>query len=219
MRGLLFVLTGTLIAFLIGRLFSKSSQPALEKETPSRELPIPEEEESEFFSLAPESVFRLPRFGREPKPIEVVVTRRNRYETPDRREKIIEYICDTGDNAIIVKCSKSGRNGSITVGFECGNPTLSELGLTEDDLIAFDENQRSDFSWNGQAWRCLRSGEMFFFKNDGRTSKGFYSWFFESRSSRARIVIEKWENQNDFEVFQSWTIAQDDIEIFDAKRA
>ena len=94
-------------------------------------------------------------------------------------------------------------------------PTLRDLGLSESDLVEFDEEEEGEFEWDGTTFEYDDSGTITYYENDGRSGESFYCWDFESADGKRMISVEKWEGERKFNVYHSWLINPDRIEVFD----
>ena len=93
--------------------------------------------------------------------------------------------------------------------------SLSDLGLTEEDLVSVDETHDSSmtFSYNNSVWQFEWSGEIGYFKGGGAEGEGYYNWDFAEKGGSRKISVEKWEDEP-FEVILSRKVNPDDVQIF-----
>ncbi len=94
-------------------------------------------------------------------------------------------------------------------------PELHELGLNEEDLARVDENQdRAEVcEYDGRRWNFQESGEVQFFREEGSTGEGFYSWEFRDQSGARVLSVQKWEGEP-FEVSLGQVVNADDVHVF-----
>jgi hypothetical protein len=124
--------------------------------------------------------------------LEFVVDRRNRYESGNEewfelsgmykgRRVFVEYY---EDDEIEVSVNLARREIS-----------LSDLGLSEADLIRMDEERSSanGFDYDGQSWKYGSSEEVGYFKDGRGEGEGYYCWNFRSDDGKRELFIEKWE--------------------------
>ncbi len=162
-------------------------------------------------------VLRLPGFGRNTLGVETYVHQRHRYADVDFPERPwFELVCDQAGRDLLVEWVRDGGELFVTAGYEDENPTLADLGLTEEDLIRFDEDQRGSFTWDGVTWSFELARETDWFENDGRQKESFYRWEFHDADDKRWITIEKWAGENRFPVYHLWSIDADKVEVYDA---
>ena len=159
-------------------------------------------------------VIRLPPFGSERAPVETYVIARHRYD--DGGSPWYELVCEHGTRELLIEWERDGRKVEVTAAFDDENPKLEALGLTDDDLHRFDEDERGEFRWEGRRWRYEDSGEVNYYEGDGKQSQTLYAWSFYDDRDERYITIEKWARDARFYVYHSWTIDPDRIEVYDA---
>jgi len=95
--------------------------------------------------------------------------------------------------------------------------SLGDLGITEDDLIRMDEEQRrsNGFSWNGHEWSYMTSHEIGYFRDSRGQGEGYYSWQFECDDGQQFLWMEKWEGEP-FEALLGKRIHPDDVKVYRA---
>ncbi|MFT4542683.1 MAG: hypothetical protein ACI841_003838 [Planctomycetota bacterium] len=92
---------------------------------------------------------------------------------------------------------------------------IGDLGLTEDDLARFDEEESASntVEHDGTRFSFSESGEVFHSRAGGE-DEGFYSWEFEAEDGRS-LWIEKWEGES-FQAGISASIRPDSVSVFRA---
>lgn len=222
MKMILYMLAGMGIAAVIGFFVSrrKNAAAAALRAAEAREATLNSAAATnDITRVGKGGVLRIPAFGPNRLPIETYVTRRHRYQTPDGKRTWYELECDQKGRDVLVEWSKVAGRLDVTVGYEDQNPTLAQVGLTEDDLIRFDESGKGSFQWDGVTWRYEHSGEVFFYEDDGRSHEGYYGWDFVDEKDSRYLSVEKWEGDADFEVFHLWLADAKAIEVFDGGKA
>ena len=75
--------------------------------------------------------------------------------------------------------------------------TLAQLGLTEDDLIRWDEGDGPGrpFEFDGATWESIWSGEVTYFEDDFSHRKGYYGWDFAEQGGPRILCVEKREGE------------------------
>ena len=71
---------------------------------------------------------------------------------------------------------------------------LSDLGITEEDLIKFDEEEddSSSIKFRDQDWNYSDSDDVRYFKDGNGQGEGFYQWEFENDDGET-LFVEKFE--------------------------
>ena len=92
---------------------------------------------------------------------------------------------------------------------------LHDLGLSEEDLTRMDENQdRAEVcEYDGKRWNFQESGEAHFFREEGSSGDGFYSWDFWEESGDHVLSVQKWEGEP-FEVSLGRVVNANDVHVF-----
>lgn len=222
MKPLFYMLVGMGVAALIGMFISRKRRTAQQVSDAARkreETLNSAVATNDITRVGKGGVIKLPPFGRNTLGVETYVTRRHRYQSPDGKRTWYEMECEQKGRDVLVEWSKVAGRLDVTVGYEDQNPTLKQVGLTEDDLIRFDESGKGTFEWDGVTWRYENSGENFFYEDEGREREGFYGWDFISADDKRYLSVEKWEGDADFEVFHLWSVDPKGIEVFDGGRA
>jgi hypothetical protein len=150
--------------------------------------------------------------GDEFEDLEFVVDRRNRYESGDEewfelsgmykgRRVFVEYY---EDDEIEVSVNLARREIS-----------LSDLGLTEADLIRMDEERSSSngFEFDGAGWNYSSSEEVGYFKDARGEGEGYYCWNFRTKDGKRELFIEKWEG-DPFEGGIAEIVDPQDVKIY-----
>ena len=212
---LLYILLGIGAAAAIGAVVSrKKSAEKLRVET--RQAAVSGANVTNDISrVGQNGVLMLPAFGANRAPVETYVKKRHRY-SDGQGDTWFELVCEQANRALLVEWYRGGGELRVTGGYEDENPTLEALGLTEEDLVRFDEDENGSFQWDGVTWRYHSSGEQFFSENGSGPREGYYGWSFREPSGNRSINVEKWEDDADFDVYHLWRIEPDQIEVYDA---
>ena len=75
--------------------------------------------------------------------------------------------------------------------------TLAQLGLTEDDLIRWDEGDGpgQPFDFDGSRWGFVWSGEVICSEENSSHREGYYGWDFAEQGGQRILCIEKREGE------------------------
>ncbi|MFC1850689.1 DUF4178 domain-containing protein [candidate division CSSED10-310 bacterium] len=161
-------------------------------------------------------VLTISGFSDDFQDLDFVVEKVNRYErgsskwyeltgTHQDKKLFIEWEYDDGEFFITATSSKKGFR-------------LSKLGLKEEDLVKFDEDQSQEnsFERDGEKFYFEQSGEVVFYEDNRGPGEGFYAWNFKNEDETRVLTVEKWEG-DPFEVFEGKVIDHSSIEIFKVK--
>ena len=97
---------------------------------------------------------------------------------------------------------------------------LSSAGLTEEQLIALDEENSIDNNINveGNTYHYRNSSEVTFYQDNRGQGQGFYHWDFMRDDGERALSVSKWEGKP-FEVVFSDVIDPDSIKLYKGERA
>ena len=161
----------------------------------------------DIFDAAIGDVIKIRNAGPGYSSAEFVVERKDRYEFES--EQWYELTGMNGDKRAYLEIHTAG---DIT--FDLGlDLTINDLGITEDDLIRFDEEESESNSvqYDDKKWKYDSSREVGYF--EGGQGEGFYSWEFSSDSGEQLLSVEKWEGVP-FEVGISKIVRASDISVY-----
>lgn len=216
MKALLFILVGVGVAAVVGAIISRRKKEERDRMNARDAAVTGANVTNDITRVGKNGVLRMPPFGKNKLPIETYVKTRHRYQDPEGGMPWYELVCEHGRRELVVEWSREGGEVYITAGYEDENPKMDDLGLTEDRLIEFDENERGSFEWDGVTWHYNESGERLYFADDGREREGLYAWEFESGDEERNITIEKWAGDRKFYVYHLWNVDARSVEVFDA---
>lgn len=214
MTALIYIIAGAAAAVVIVKLLNRKQQEEEKRIEDQRKVVTGANVTDDITGVGKGGVVKLPPFGGSVKPIETYVTTRHRYSDGD--EPWYELVCQHGRRELLIEWSRDGSSLEVVAGFEDENPSLRDLGLSEADLIEFDEEEEGEFEWDGATFEYEESGTITYYENDGRSGETFYAWSFESSAGDRYITVEKWEGERKFNVYHSWVLNPDRIEVFDA---
>ena len=95
--------------------------------------------------------------------------------------------------------------------------TLSEVGVTEEQLAALDARQdpTAFFQFEGRQWLYESSREIGYFENETGAGEGLYRWQFHEQGGPRLLCIEKWEGEP-FDVRIARRLQDRDITVYRA---
>lgn len=104
---------------------------------------------------------------------------------------------------------------AVSIATEARQPTLEDLGLSEEDLAQMDERQNTGdtFDFDGKVWMYRMSREIRATRSDQPQPVGFYGWEFQEQSGAGLIAIRK-EQAEPFAVTRYRGIPADDVTIY-----
>lgn len=104
---------------------------------------------------------------------------------------------------------------AVSIATEARQPTLEDLGLSEEDLAQMDERQNTgdSFDFDGKVWLYRMSREVQSTRSDQPQPVGFYYWEYREQSGAGLIGIRK-EQAEPFAVTRYKGIPADDVTIY-----
>jgi hypothetical protein len=215
MKLIIYMLAGVGIAALIGKFVSRKKNAEKQRRDAQAEVLGAANITNDITQVKKDGVVRLPPFGDSKVPIETYVTKRHRYDEGPGSASWYELVCQHGRRELLLEWSREGGQLYVTGGFEEDNPKFPQLGLTEAQLVDFDENEEGSFEFNGVTWHYEESGERLYYENEGREGEGYYAWEFTNEEESRYISIEKWPGDRTFTVYHLWSIDAEAIEVFE----
>lgn len=213
MNAIIYMLVGAGVVGAIAWLATRKSREERARKTAREEALSSAEATNDITKVGPGGVLKIPPFGEERLPIETHVITRHRMMDDD---KIPFYAleCEHGTRKLTVEWSIEGGDLYVVAGYEKGQPKLRDLGLTEDDLVRFDDDEEGKFKWGGTTWYYEYSGEVDYFEDDGHEAETYYAWEFESDDESRYLSIERWPRDRGFGVYVTYAIDPERIEVF-----
>jgi hypothetical protein len=103
----------------------------------------------------------------------------------------------------------------VRISTEAHQPTLEDLGLSEEDLAQMDERQNTadDFNFDGKAWNYRLSREVQSTRSDQPQPVGFYCWEFQEQNGSGLLSLRK-EQAEPFVVTRYRGIPAADVTIY-----
>jgi len=104
---------------------------------------------------------------------------------------------------------------AVSISTEARQPTLEDLGLSEEDLAQMDERQNTGdtFDFDGKVWMYRLSREVQSTRSDQPQPVGFYCWEYREQNGAGLIGIRK-EQAEPFAVTRYKGIPADDVTIY-----
>jgi len=94
---------------------------------------------------------------------------------------------------------------------------LSDIGLSKGDLERMDDEEKGQFSYEGETYHYEDSDEAIFCKHgDESNGERFYYWDFENEDANKFIGVEKWQDGG-YDVSYSEPIAAHQMTVFSLK--
>ena len=144
------------------------------------------------------------------------VERRHRYTSgPD---SWYELVCADGDTRVWIDWTE-GYDLSVTATGDPEPSGLGSIGLSEDDLIALDEQHSIDnyIAVDGENYYYRNSSEVHFYRDGSGPGEGFYHWDFQDGNGLRVLSVTKWEGRP-FEVVFSEVLSPDSITLYRGER-
>jgi hypothetical protein len=105
---------------------------------------------------------------------------------------------------------------AVSISTEARQPTLEDLGLSEEDLAQMDERQNTgdDFDFDGKTWQYRMSREVQATRSDQpQQPAGFYCWEYREQNGTGILAIRK-EQAEPFAVTRYRGIPAGDVTIY-----
>ena len=214
MSAFIYILIGMGLAGGVGFFISRRNKAEQDRQRERDQTLSGAVARNDITRVGRDGVLRLPPFGGNPSPIETYVKKRHRYTDPNITW--YELVCEHGNRDLLVEWYQQGGEVHVTAGFEDENPSLRDLGISEDDLINFDEAKAGEVRWDGITWRLKDVGERYYYENDKKDEEGYYAWDFVEESGGRWLSVEKWADDNKFYVYHLWEVDAGAIEVFEA---
>jgi len=114
----------------------------------------------------------------------------------------------------------TGGDGAVSISTEARQPTLEDLGLSEEDLAQMDERQNTadDFDFDSKVWQYWMSREVQSTRSDQPQPAGFYCWEYREQNGTGIIAIRK-EQAEPFAVTRYRGIPAADVTIYRGTRS
>jgi len=108
---------------------------------------------------------------------------------------------------------------AVSISTEARQPTLEDLGLSEEDLAQMDERQNTGdtFDFDSKVWLYRMSREVQSTRSDQPQPAGFYCWEFQEQSGPGVISIRK-DQAEPFAVTRYRGIPAADVTIYRGTR-
>lgn len=92
---------------------------------------------------------------------------------------------------------------------------LSQIGVTEDDLVRMDNENAIDnsVSFDGNTFHYKNSGEAFFFEDNRGEGHGHYMWEFEADDESRVLSVDKWEGRP-FHAYVSDVVPAENVAVY-----
>jgi len=118
------------------------------------------------------------------------------------------------ERRVAMRVDASG-DGAVTISTEARQPTLEDLGLSEEDLAQMDERQNTgdSFDFDGKVWMYRMSREVQSTRSDQPQPAGFYCWEFQEQNGAGVISLRK-EQSEPFAVTRYRGIPAADVTIY-----
>ena len=145
-----------------------------------------------------------------------LIEQSHRYESPAGEWH--ELVAAEGDQKIWLEWS-DGEELFITASASREPVGLSNIGLSEDNLIQLDEENSIDnhIDVEEKRYRYRNSSQALYFKDNRGSGEGFYVWDFVAEDEQEVLSITKWEGVP-FEAYFSVVISPDNVTLYKGER-
>ncbi|MGB7758253.1 MAG: hypothetical protein WBL61_00410 [Bryobacteraceae bacterium] len=109
----------------------------------------------------------------------------------------------------------SSADQAVSVSTDAKQPTLEDLGLSEEDLAQMDERQNTadTFDFDGKLWLYRMSREVQTTRSDQPQPAGFYCWEYREQNGPGILLVRK-EQAEPFAVTRYRGIPAGDVTIY-----
>ena len=141
-----------------------------------------------------------------------IIENLNRYAS--QQSEWYELLGVDGDARLWLTYS-GGGDMYVTATVEDRAMGLSQIGVTEDDLVRMDNEHAIDnsVSLDSDVFHYKNSGEVFFFEDNRGEGQGHYLWEFESEDGSRVLSIDKWEGRP-FHAYVSDVVPAENIAVY-----
>ncbi len=139
-----------------------------------------------------------------------VVSKRNRYSQGG--SDWYELVSEDGTQEVYLEYEEDDRlEVSLS---QQSEERLADLGLSEEDLIRFDEEEDGTFEHDGAQWRLTESAEAFYHEDSRPGSgEGFYYWDFKEPDGERMLTVERYEGEP-FTVWRGRKVRPEDVSVW-----
>jgi len=118
------------------------------------------------------------------------------------------------ERRVAMRVDTSG-DGAVSIAAAARQPTLEDLGLSEEDLAQMDERQNTgdSFDYDGKIWLYRMSREVQSTRSDQPQPSGFYYWEYQEQGGSGLLGIRK-EQAEPFAVTRYQGIPAADVTIY-----
>jgi len=118
------------------------------------------------------------------------------------------------ERRVAMRVDSSGDQ-AVSISTEARQPTIEDLGLSEEDLAQMDERQNTgdSFDFDGKVWIYRMSREIQSTRGDQPGPAGFYGWEYREQNGSGLILIRK-EQAEPFAVTRYRGIPAGDVTIY-----
>jgi len=115
----------------------------------------------------------------------------------------------------VVLRADAGDDQAVSISSEARQPTLEDLGLSEEDLAQMDERQNTgdDFNFDDKVWQYRMSREVQRTRSGQPQPAGFYYWEYREQNGPGILGIRK-EQAEPFAVTRYKGIPAADVTIY-----
>ncbi len=210
MQELLIIVVLVGVAAVAAYVISRSRREAGDEapvEPRRRADRVPEELRIEH--VGPGGVLALRHFGEGMADIDVRILARHLYSEDGWEWFELEGESELGKVWLTVE-----EDDETEVSASLRRLTLAELGVTADQLEAFDNDEAGEVVFEGMTYTYTESGEAIFFKDGDRLRPHrFYYWEFAGSDGVSLISVERWGSR-EVEVHVSKRIEPHQITVY-----
>lgn len=161
-------------------------------------------------------VISISGFTEDFQDLDFIVKTVNRYERGS--SKWYELVGNAEGKKLFLEWEEDDGELFITATSTDKGFPLSDIGLSEDELIRMDEEASDEnfVEYKDEKYFYDGSGEVLFYENNIGAGEGYYSWDFINEEETKVLSVERWEDEP-FEVFTGKVIDADHVDIYKVK--
>ncbi len=141
-----------------------------------------------------------------------IIEKRNRYASPNSEWY---ELLGVDSNARLWLNYSAGGDLFMTATPDERPMGLSQLGITEDDLVRMDNEHAIDnsVSFDAETFHYKNSGEVFLFEDGMGEGHGHYVWEFEADDGSRVLSIDKWEGRP-FHAYVGQVVPAENVAVY-----
>lgn len=161
-------------------------------------------------NAGPGAVIHLTGIGPELEEFDLKILAKHTYRSGE--SSWYELECDKGsDEKIWIDMEEDDE---LELAISLRKLKLDDLGVTRQDLIKMDDEERGNFDFEDRKYYLEDSDEAIFYRySEDKNAEKFYYWDFEAKDAKHFISVEKWSNGS-YDVTCSEAIKSSQVTVY-----